>query len=51
MADVAMTIDAIAADADGTAAVGVVHAWVGQKLLNCYILRVSVKASYFHVSA
>jgi len=30
---------------------GVVHTWVGQKLLNSYILRVSVIASYFHVSA
>jgi hypothetical protein len=31
--------------------IGVVHAWVGQKLLNCYILSVAVIASYFHVSA
>ena len=31
--------------------IGVVHAWVGQKLLNCYILSVAVIASYFHVRA
>jgi hypothetical protein len=30
---------------------GVVHEWVWQKLLNCYILSVAVIASYLHVSA
>ncbi len=36
---------------DGLLVLGVVHAWVGQKHLNCYILSVAVIASYFHISA
>jgi hypothetical protein len=32
-----------------SAHLGVVHAWVGQKLVNSYILSVAVIPSYFHV--